>query len=83
MAMVTDYDAWKEDEAHVDVQMVIGNLQKNATRAKEIITQTIPLIPAQPKWPCHAALENAIMTDRKFWPAKTVAMLKPLLSKYL
>jgi len=83
MAMVTDYDCWKEDEAHVTVEMVLTNLHKNAGQAKAIITETIPLIPEEPKWPSHSALQSAIMTDRKLWPAKTVTALKPLLKKYL
>ncbi len=83
MAMVTDYDCWKEDEAHVTVDLVIANLQKNAAQAKRIILETIPLIPKQPGWPCHSALHNAIMTERKLWPAKTKAELKLLLQKYL
>lgn len=83
MAMVTDYDCWKADEAHVTVEMVIENLHKNAAQAKAVIARTIPLIPAEPNWPCHGALRNAIMTDRKLWPAKTKAALKPLLAKYL
>lgn len=83
MAMVTDYDCWKEDEAHVTVEMVIQNLHKNAAQAKAIIVETIPLIPEKPDWPCHSALQNAIMTERKLWPARTVTALKPLLKKYL
>lgn len=83
MAMITDYDCWKTDEEHVTVEMVIANLMKNAATAKEIVAQAIPLIPAEPNWPCHSALKNAIMTDRKFWPKKTVADLQPILAKYL
>jgi 5'-methylthioadenosine phosphorylase len=83
MAMVTDYDCWKADEAHVTVEMVIANLMKNASRAKAIIARALPRIPAEPAWPCHQSLKNAIMTDKKLWPAKTKAQLKPLLSKYL
>jgi 5'-methylthioadenosine phosphorylase len=83
MAMVTDYDCWKQDEAHVTVDMVIANLQKNAAQARAIVLQTIPLIPNQANWPCHNALHNAIMTDKKFWPAKTKTDLSPLLTKYL
>ncbi len=83
MAMITDYDCWKTDEAHVTVEMVIANLMRNAATAKAIVAQVIPQIPAEPKWPCHAALKNAIMTDRKFWPKKTIADLKPILAKYL
>ena len=83
MAMITDYDCWKTDEAHVTVEMVIANLMKNAATAKAIVARVIPRIPAEPNWPCHSALKNAIMTDRKFWPKKTIAELKPILAKYL
>ena len=83
LAMVTDYDCWKTDEAHVTVEMVIENLHRNATLAKEIVKHVIPQIPAQPGWLCHFALNNAIMTDKKLWPAKTKAALKPLLKRYL
>src|SRR5258706_10508070 len=83
MAMITDYDCWKTDEAHVTVEMVIANLMKNAALAREIVNHVIPQIPPQPTWPCHAALKNAIMTDRKAWPKKTIANLKPIIAKYL
>ena len=83
MAMITDYDCWKADEAHVTVEMVIANLQRNAAQAKTILAQTIPLIPKKASWPCHDALRNTIMTDKKFWPARTKLALKPILQKYL
>jgi len=83
MAMVTDYDCWKGDEAHVTVDMVIENLQKNAAQAKAILAEVLPQIPKAPTWPCHSALKNAIMTDRRFWPSKTVKELRPILEKYL
>jgi 5'-methylthioadenosine phosphorylase len=83
MAMVTDYDCWKTDEAHVTVEMVVANLTRNAALAKAIIAKAIPQIPAGPSWPSHNSLKNAIMTDRKLWPAKTVRELSPILKKYL
>ncbi len=83
MAMVTDYDCWKVDEAHVTVEMVIANLQKNAAQAKAILSHVIPRLPSTPDWPCHSALTNAIMTDRKFWPKKTAKDLGPILARYL
>jgi 5'-methylthioadenosine phosphorylase len=46
MAMVTDYDCWKGDDAHVTVEMVIANLMKNADTAKAVIARTIAQIPA-------------------------------------
>ena len=84
MAMITDYDCWKADEAHVTVEMVIDNLNRNANTAKSILTDVIPRIPNEPaNWPCHSALKNAIMTDHKLWPAKTKKALQPILAKYL
>src|SRR5438876_1479245 len=83
MAMITDYDCWKVDEAHVTVEMVIANLMKNAETAKAIIKNVLPQVPSEANWPCHDALRNAIMTDKKLWPAKTRAELKPILQKYL
>ena len=82
MAMATDYDCWKEDE-HVTLEMIIANLHRNADTAKRIVADVIPQIPAEPNWSCHSSLKNAIMTDRKFWPKKTIAELKPILAKYL
>lgn len=83
MAMITDYDCWKVDEAHVTVEMVIENLKRNAQTAQRIIQHVLPRIPTVPAWPCHSALRNAIMTDPKFWPVKTKKELFPLLKKYL
>ncbi|MGO8764588.1 MAG: S-methyl-5'-thioadenosine phosphorylase [Limisphaerales bacterium] len=82
LAMATDYDCWKEDE-HVTLEMIIANLHRNAGTAKRIVAKVIPQIPTEPNWPCHSALKNAIMTDKKFWPAKTKKELQPLLAKYI
>ena len=82
MAMVTDYDCWKVDEAHVTVELVVANLNKNAAMAKAIVSKAIPQIPQEPCWPCHDALRNAIMTERRLWPKKTIQQLGPILDKY-
>jgi 5'-methylthioadenosine phosphorylase len=83
LAMITDYDCWKRDEAHVTIEMVLEYLHRNAETAQRILTRTIPLIPSVPDWPCHHALKNAILTDRKVWPAKTKRDLAPLLGRYV
>jgi 5'-methylthioadenosine phosphorylase len=83
MAMITDYDCWNEDHDHVTVEMVIANLHRNAATAKAVVTRTIEQIPAEPDWPCHEALKNAIMTERRLWPKKAIAELRPMLAKYL
>jgi 5'-methylthioadenosine phosphorylase len=83
MAMATDYDCWKTDEEHVTLEIVIANLHRNADTAKKIVAQTITKIPAEPNWHCHSALKNSFLTDKKFWPKKIVAELKPILAKYI
>jgi 5'-methylthioadenosine phosphorylase len=82
MAMITDYDCWKVDEAHVTVEMVVANLTRNAAKAKAVVKRAITQIPATADWPCHSALKNAIMTDPKCFPKKTRNELRLLLKKY-
>ncbi len=82
LAMATDYDCWKEDE-HVTLEMVIGNLRRNAELAASIVVAALAKVPRQPGWPCHSALKTAILTRKENWPKKTIIRLKPILAKYL
>jgi 5'-methylthioadenosine phosphorylase len=82
LAMSTDYDCWKEEE-HVTLEMVLGNLHRNAATAKAVVAAVIPQIPAEPNWKAHSALKNAFLTDKKLWPAKTKKELAPILAKYI
>jgi 5'-methylthioadenosine phosphorylase len=83
MAMVTDYDCWKVEEEPVSAQTVIGHLIANAETAKKVLIDVIPRIPMEPNWPEHFALDTALVTDRKLWPAATVEKLKPILRRFL
>jgi 5'-methylthioadenosine phosphorylase len=83
MAMVTDYDAWQADEAHVTVEVVVEYLHRNAEMARRIVTHVLSQIPREPGCSCHSALQNAILTERNRWPARTRAMLRPILRQYL
>ena len=65
------------------LEVVLANLHRNADTAKKIVAAAIAQIPAEPNWPAHSALQHAILTDKKCWPKKTVAELKPILAKYL
>ena len=83
MAMITDYDCWKVEEEPVSVQTVIGHLLANAETAKKVLARVIPEIPREATWPEHRALENAIITDRKSWPAATIKKLGPIIERFL
>jgi 5'-methylthioadenosine phosphorylase len=81
MAMVTDYDCWKVDEAHVTVEMILENLSKNAEMAKKIVADVLPRIP-ETECKCHRALKNAIMTAPSLWPKHTTKELDLIVGKY-
>ena len=83
LAMITDYDCWKTDEEHVTADAVMAHVAANAAMAKAVISRVIPRIPLEPCWPEHRALDGALMTDRKLWPAETVESLKPILNRFL
>src|SRR5213594_4533909 len=83
MAMITDYDCWKVEEEPVSAQTVIGHLMANAKTASKVLVDVIPRIPMKPNWAEHSALDSALVTDRKLWPAATVERLKPILERFL
>lgn len=83
LALVTDYDCWKEDEAAVDVAAVIANLHANSSLAKAILRSLIPALPAVPDWPEHRSLDGAILTPTENWPSKTARKLNPMLGRFL
>lgn len=82
LAMVTDYDCWKTSEDPVTAESVVAHLLANATTAKEVLARVIPRIPAEPNWPEHSALHDAIVTPREYWPQETLDKLRVLLDRF-
>jgi len=82
LALVTDYDCWKEEEEAVEVDAVIANLQANSALAKKIVREVIALIPESPTSAAHRALDTAVFTPRSSWPEKTAADLAPILGRF-
>jgi 5'-methylthioadenosine phosphorylase len=84
LALVTDYDCWHPDHDSVTVEMVIGNLQKNAANAQKVIQETVRrLTENPPQSDAHSALKYAILTPLEKVPAATQEKLALLLQKYL
>jgi 5'-methylthioadenosine phosphorylase len=83
LAMVTDYDCWKVEEEPVSAQTIVGHLLANASTAKTVLAAAIPLVPLEPCWPEHLALDTALITDKSLWPADTVEKLRPILGRLL
>ncbi|MBD2452403.1 S-methyl-5'-thioadenosine phosphorylase [Nostoc sp. FACHB-152] len=84
LALVTDYDCWHPDHDSVTVEMVIGNLQRNAVNAQKVIQETVRRLSENPpSSDAHSALKYAILTQLDKAPAATKEKLKLLLQKYL
>lgn len=82
VAMITDYDCWKVEEEPVSAQTVFEHLIANAETAKKILAEAIPKVPTEPNWPEHRALDTALVTDRKLWPAATRQKLGAILGRF-
>jgi 5'-methylthioadenosine phosphorylase len=83
MAMITDYDCWKNDEGPVNAKAVIEHVMVNAQTAREVLAAAIPRIPLIPDWPEHSELDIALFTDKSLWPQETVESLHAILSRFL
>lgn len=83
LALVTDYDCWHPDHDSVTVEMIIGNLQKNAINAQLVIKATVQQLQTNPpESMAHSALKYAILTPPDKIPPATKAKLSLLTKKY-
>ena len=82
MAMVTDYDCWREGHDDVTVEQVIAVLHQNAENAAKVVKAAITTLPAERRCACGSALQHAVLTDRKAIPPETKERLGLLLNKY-
>lgn len=86
VAMVTDYDCWREGHDAVDVQQVIATLVANAGRAKALVTALPGLMtPVRARCPqgCDHALSHAVMTAPDQRDADLLAKLDAVAGRVL
>ncbi len=64
LAMVTDYDAWRESEAGVEAAQVFAVMKANAETARSAVRHLAALLPpVRAAGPIDTALEHAFATD--------------------
>jgi 5'-methylthioadenosine phosphorylase len=84
LARGTDYGCWHPAHDSVTVDMVIGNLQKNAANAQRVIREVVNRIAKKPPVSkAHEALKYAIITPLGKAPEATLEKLNLLIKKYL
>jgi 5'-methylthioadenosine phosphorylase len=64
LAMVTDYDCWRENEAPVEVEAVIAQLGANAETARATVEHFLSMLPeVRAPSPIDTVLDFALITD--------------------
>jgi 5'-methylthioadenosine phosphorylase len=85
VAMVTDYDCWREGHDDVTVDQIVAVMHQNADNASKVVRAAVAAMPVNMTKGCACveALKYAILTDRKVIPEETKQKLSLLLEKYL
>jgi len=64
IGMVTDYDCWRAESAHVEVSQVIAQLGANAGLARMLVVELARLLPEQrTPSPIDTVLDHALLSD--------------------
>ncbi len=82
LALVTDYDCWRESEPEVTIGTVQEVMRRNLANAISVIRTAVPALRGPRACPCARALEAAIVTDPAVIAPATRSILAPLLHKY-
>lgn len=83
LALVTDYDCWRDTGEAVHTEMVVETMKANnetARRIVRIIASHQERLPRECN--CTQAARQAVMTERSLFPKKTVKKLSLLYGKY-
>jgi len=83
LTSATDYDVWHNTQEDVSVEVVIGNLQKNAAKSREALRRLIPQLATPARCDCNEALRSSIVTAKEHVPQATLDRLGPLVAKYM
>lgn len=64
VAMVTDYDCWRDDTADVEVHDILATLSANADKAAQTVVELAKSLPdTRPANPLDTVLDHAIITS--------------------
>ena len=68
LALVTDYDCWKEEEEPVTVEAVLAIMHKNVETAQKVLQKLASEFKGKQSCDCGNAAKNAVVTDPKSIP---------------
>jgi 5'-methylthioadenosine phosphorylase len=82
LAMVTDYDCWKESEEDVGVSMVLHYMEENNKTIRAVLPEILTKLPLDRKCACRNAAEFAVMTAPQSITPEAKKHLELLFGKY-
>ncbi len=86
VAMVTDYDCWRDGHDAVTVDQVVEVMNSNAQKARDLVRAVIPRL-GQPRGPCPAgcdrALDHALITPPAARDPELVRRLRTIAGRVL
>ncbi|MBN2352225.1 MAG: S-methyl-5'-thioadenosine phosphorylase [Spirochaetales bacterium] len=82
VAMVTDYDCWRQSEEAVTLEMVLETMRTNVDAVRKLIPVAVPLFAGIKDCSCRHAAEGALMTSEKYVPYEEKRKLKLFFGKY-
>jgi 5'-methylthioadenosine phosphorylase len=83
VAMVTDYDCWREGHDDVTIDQIVAVMHQNSGNAAKVVKAAVAAMPAERSCACASALKYAILTDRAAIPQATKEKLGLLIGNYL
>ena len=86
LAMVTDFDCWRSEEADVDVAQIVATMKRNTERARDALAGVLPLLRERPEpcpHGCDRALDVAILTPPEARDPDLVARLDAVAGRVL
>ena len=82
VAMVTDYDCWREGHDAVTIKEIVAVLHKNAENAARVVKAAVAALPHERTCACASAAKFAVLTAPDAIPEAAKQKLKLLFGKY-
>jgi 5'-methylthioadenosine phosphorylase len=83
VAMVTDYDCWREGHDAVTIEEIVAVLHQNAENAAKVVKAAVKELPAERTCACASAAKYAVLTQPDTIPETTKEKVGLLFGKYL
>ena len=83
IALVTDYDCWREETEDVSVEVILSILRENADAARRSLAGAVTRVNPGRACSCRDAMRFGVITDRAAISPAAKERLRPVIGRYL